>query len=155
MALKKQFNFNTAHFKPGFTFIEILISLAIIAIVFIPMMQLFSHALFSTAASQDLITATNLARWDMERIKNLNVTTSQLSEVGNTIYPPLAEEPLLMNRTYWRIKREIFGGVPLQVAVHVFKVEAGIPEEEEEPLPGEPMVSLSTLIADMLLEEVK
>lgn len=131
--------------KNGFTYIELLITLAIIAVLFVPMMQLFSHSLNSTVVSQNLITATNLAKWEMEKIKNLNVTELQLQEIGDTLYPPLKEEPLEMNNVKWRIKREIVAGSkPLQVSVKVYR----------EGEPREVVVRLVTLIGDRSWEEV-
>ena len=64
--------------KKGFTYIELLITLAIFAVLFVPIMQLFTHVISSSAESQDLITAVNLAKWGMEKTKNLNLTTTQL-----------------------------------------------------------------------------
>ena len=81
----------------AFTYIEILIALAVMAVLFVPIMQLFSHTVYSTSVSQDLITATNLAKWEMERVKNLNLTKAQLKEAGNRTYPLEGEPPLVMN----------------------------------------------------------
>jgi len=85
----------------AFTYIELLITLAIIAVLFVPIMQLFSHSLYATGSSQELITATNLAKWGMEKTKNLNVTEEQLKQLGNTIYPESGKEPLEMNGLKW------------------------------------------------------
>ena len=83
----KTFNIFTAFdsaksslFQKGFTYIELLITLAIIAVLFVPMMQLFSHSLYSTGVSQGLITAVNLAKWEMERTKNLNIIECLISK---------------------------------------------------------------------------
>lgn len=149
--------------KNGFTFIEILVTLAIIAVLFIPIMQLFSYSLHSTGQSQDLITAVNLAKWEMERAKNLSITKAQLKAIGNVIYPPLGEEPLLLNNTKWRIKREIMpGSDPLEVRVHVYPVTSETPDMTAAPplepvpiLPEEPLVSLVTLIEDTTWEEIR
>jgi prepilin-type N-terminal cleavage/methylation domain-containing protein len=135
-----------SEFKKGFTFIELLITLAIIAVLFVPVMQLFSHSLSSTSFSQDLISATNLAKWEMERLKNLNVTKKQLKQMGDSIYPPPAEEPLLMNKTKWRIERKIMqDSDPLEVRVSVFY----------DGQPTKPVVTLVTLIEDMFWEEIR
>lgn len=124
----------------GFTYIELLITLAIVAVLFIPIMQLFSHSLYSTRISQDMITATNLAKWEMERIKNLNTTKAQLREIGDSIYPPLKEQPLVMNNAKWRIKREIIKeSDPLEVRVEVFY----------EGKTDKPIIALVTFIEDM------
>ena len=131
--------------KRAFTYIELLITLAIIAILFIPMMQLFSHSLHSIVVSQDLITATNLARWEMERVKNLNMTKTQLREAGDLIYPSLKDEPLEMNNAKWRVRKEILKeSDPLEVRISAFR----------DGEPDRPIVTLVTLIEDMTWEEV-
>jgi len=131
--------------KKGFTYIELLITLAIIGMLFVPVMQLFSHALYSTSTSQDLITATNLAKWEMERVKNLALTKQQLKEAGDSIYPGPAQEPLEMNQMKWRIARKIIPEKdPLEVRVSAYR----------DGQPQEPLVTLVTLIEDMTWEEI-
>lgn len=148
----------------GFTYIELLITLTIIAVLFVPIMQLFSYSLHASTTSQDLITATSLARWEMERIKNLNVTKERLSEIGDLMYPPIDEEPMELNEMLWRIKREIIKETdPLEVRVHVYPVrekkgvgEKGeISEELTYDVQEKPLVTLVTLFEDMHWEEVK
>ncbi len=129
----------------GFTYIELLITLAIIAVLFIPIMQLFSHVLYSTGSSQELITATNLAKWQMERTKNLNLTKEQLKNMGDSIYPGPGEEPLEMNHASWRIERQIVENAdPLEVRVLVYR----------DGEPDKPIVTLVTLIEDFTWEEL-
>ena len=124
--------------RDAFTYIELLITLAIIAVLFVPMMQLFSHSLHSTSISQELITATNLARGEMERIKNLSATKAQLKRQGDFVYP------VKINDTEWRIKREVLqDSDPLEVRVHVFR-EAQMDKH---------VLTLVTLIEDMIWEE--
>jgi len=129
----------------AFTYIELLITLTIIAVLFVPVMQLFSYSLQASNASQDLMTATSLSRWEMERIKNLNVTKEQLRKMGDAMYPPADKEPLELNEMKWRIKRQIMQGTdPLEVRVHVY------PDKQDEPV-----VTLVTLIENMFWEEVR
>lgn len=105
----------------GFTYIEVLITLAVLAVLFIPMMQLFSRALYSTTVSGDQITAVNLARWEMEKVKNLNLTKAQLKELSDIWTPELEEPGLEMNGVKWRILRHIDSeSDPLQVSVEVY-----------------------------------
>lgn len=132
--------------RRGFTFIEVLIALAILGILFVPVMQLFSNALYFSSYSQDIITATNLAKWEMERVKNVNLTKVQLKELDDLIYPPTEEPPLKMNGLEWRIKREIIqSSDPVEVKVSVFRDKA----------PDKPIISLVTLVEDMTWLEVK
>lgn len=124
----------------GFTYTEVLITLAVMAALFVPMMQLFSHGLASSAATGQSVTALNLAKWQMERLKNLNYTISQLKETGDTYFPPMGEPPLQLNGRKWRIATDIDpDSNPLKVKVSVFL---------NERLSDKPVVELVTLLAD-------
>ena len=130
----------------GFTFIEILMTMAVLAILFLPVMQLFTHSVFATADSMDLITATNLAKSHMERTLNLNLSKKILEKLGTEVEPPLDKPPLLMNKMHWRIKREfIKGSDPLEVRVYVYR---------DNDL-DKPLVTLVTLIEDTSWEMVQ
>lgn len=125
----------------GFTFIEILITISVVAILFVPVMQLFSHSLFATDENLELITATNLAKSEMERTINLNLTKEQLKLTGSQLFPPANQQPYEVNGRQWRVKREIVEGTdPLEVRVHVYK---------EENL-QKSVLSLVTLIEDLM-----
>ena len=147
----------------GFTFIEILITLAIIGILFIPVMQMFSFSVSSSTSTRDLITALNLGKWGMERMKNLSVTKKELTEMGDLIYPSQDKEPLEINNTKWRIVREIFEGTdPLEVRVHVYSVTKleleryqteGFQYGQEDEM--KPLVTLVTLVEDFHWEVVE
>lgn len=110
--------------KKGFTFVEILITLAITAVFFVPMMQLFSGAVYSVAISEEKVTAVNLARWEMERVKNLNITKTGLKKAGDLWTPELSEPPFEINNNKWRVLRRIKPeSDPLEVSVEVYKSE--------------------------------
>lgn len=126
--------------RNGFTYTEVLIALAVMAALFVPMMQLFSHSLASSTATGQAVTALNLAKWQMERIKNLNYTISQLKEIGDIYFPPLNEPPLELNGQKWRIFTDIDpDSDPLKVEVSVFF---------NERFNEKPQVELVTLLAD-------
>ena len=125
----------------GFTFIEILIALVVIAVLFIPMIQLFSNAIYSVTVSGEEITAVNLARWEMERVKNLNVTKSGLKEIGDLWTPKLDEPPLEMNQAKWRVLRRVSSGTdPLEVRVEVYRSDNL----------KKPVASVATLVEDSI-----
>ena len=122
----------------GFTYVEILITLSLLAILFIPMMQLFSSAMEATNTSRDLITAVSLARWEMERAKNVGVSTSRLKALGDTVWPPTEEPPLALNGRTWRVYRLLTAeSDPLQVTVEA--------RREQE---AKAVARLTTLVTD-------
>ena len=68
------------------------------------------------------MTATGLAKWQMEKLKNLNFTKEKLRRMGDAIYPPLDEEPIEMNDMKWRIKRIVVKEKdPLEVQISAFR----------------------------------
>ena len=146
---KRNYSSNTSHYKgtvpkSAFTFLEILLALSIIAVLFLPMMRLFSHALHSTSHSKDLITAANLAQWQMERIKNLAITKEQVQALGNSIYPEGNKPALIVNETAFRIKQIIKDSDPLEIQIEVYR------DGEMDKLP---LMALVTLIEDTIWEE--
>ena len=127
------------HESRGFTYVEILVTLSLMAILFVPMMQLFSEAMDATNTSRDLITAASLARWEMERVKNLGVSTQRVKGFGNTTWPPEGEPPFELNGRAWRIDRVLkMDSEPLEVAVEVRREGAG----------EKPVARLVTLLSD-------
>lgn|SRR3989338_4824635 len=132
--------------QQAFTYIELLVTLAIMAVLFVPVMQLFSHTLYATSLSRNLITAVNLAKWEMERIKNLNATQAQWKIMGDELYPPLDKNPMEMNGLKWRIRREIIKeSTPLEVRVAVF----------QDTFMDKPVITLVTLLEDMTWNEIR
>ncbi len=130
----------------GFTFIEILMTLTVVAVLFLPVMQLFSNSVYFTGENLDRITAMNLAQSEMERTINLNMTKEQLKKAGAQVFPPLEEEPFKINRGTWRVEREIIeDSDPLEVRVKVFR----------DGQPDKVMITLVTLFEDMMWDQVK
>ncbi len=124
----------------GFTYTEILITLAVMAALFVPMMQLFSFGITSSAITGEKITALNLAKWQMERTKNLNYTTDQFKQIGSSYFPDLKDAPLELNKKKWRIFTEIGDSEPLSVKISVYY---------EDRTGDKPLVELATLLQDM------
>ena len=132
--------------KNGFTFIEILMTMTIIGVLFVPVMQLFSSSLYSTSVNLETITAMNLAQSEMERTINLNLTKAQLKKIGTQVFPPENEKPLEMNRQFWRVKREIVEpSDPLEVRIEVYR----------DGEPDKSLVTLVTLVEDLMWDSVK
>lgn len=130
----------------GFTFIEILMTLTLIAVLFVPVMQLFSNSMASTNDNLQMITAMNLAQSEIERTINLNLTKAQLLAIGTQISPPENEKAIQLNQTLWRVKREIVpDSDPVEVRVSVYREG----ESEKE------LVTLVTLVEDMMWDSVK
>ena len=99
---------------------EILVALSIMAILFVPMMQLFSQALEGTNTSRDLITAVSLASWEMERTNNLGTRTERLKRLGNTAWPPEGEPAFELNGRAWWVYRILDpDSDPLRVTIEV------------------------------------
>ena len=127
--------------RRGFTYTEVLITLAVLAILFVPMMQLFSRTLVSSSVTGDSMTALNLAKWQMERVKNLNYDTSRFKEIGSTYVLPLDEPAIELNGKKYRVYTDIdTASEPLKVQVSVFL---------EGRLKDKPIVELVTLLEDM------
>lgn len=107
----------------AFTFIELLITLAVIAIAFLPLMRMYSTCLEQMNESISLATARYLAQEGMERLKNLGYTQAQLEEAGDAWIPDLNEPPLEMNGGRWRVYRRIIrGSDPLEMRISVYQI---------------------------------
>lgn len=125
--------------RKAFTYIELMITVMIIAICFVPLMSMFSSSIKEMTYAGDKLTALNLAREEMEKIKNLNFTEAQLLALGNTEMPPNGKA-LVRNNVNWRIERTFGDGSdPLEVRVSVYR-ESKAPQK---------MIELVTLIEDL------
>jgi prepilin-type N-terminal cleavage/methylation domain-containing protein len=126
----------------GFTFIELLISLSVIAIAFVPLMQMFSTALEQVYYTSELSTSCFLAQEGMEKLKNLNFTKAQIKDLGDVWEPALDKPALEFNERKWRILHRVNkNSDPLEVRVLVF----------QEPISptSKPVLELVTLIEDL------
>ncbi len=127
----------------GFTFIELLITLTVLAISFLPLMNMYTVMIDQSVFTSDLTSARYLAQEEMEKIKNRNLTVQQLKEMGDRWHPPLNEKALVLNKERWRVLRTIEPTEPLTVKVQVFKEAERISRKEPKPV-----ASLITLIED-------
>ena len=127
--------------QKGFTFIELLISLAVMGIAFLPLMQMFTTGMEQIYSISEINTASLLGREAMEKIKNLNFTEAQFKTSGDVWEPPLDKPPLSVNGRKWRIARKIDKySKPLEVRIQVYS----------EPMNkvSKPAVEFVTLFAD-------
>ncbi len=124
----------------GFTYIEMLIALAVVACCFVPMLEMYARSVSEVKHYADIGTAMNLAREGMEKLQNMHISESQLAALGDTWDPPLPEKPIELNHQAWRLKRIVERGTrPLEVHVQVFY------ELNHE----KPMLDITTLFADL------
>lgn len=132
--------------KAGFTFIELLITLAVMAICFLPMMRMFSVGLEQVSLIEDLTTGRYLAQEEIEKVKNLGFTEAQLKDIGD-VWEPAWDKPALdLNNKKWRaLRRVIKGTAPLEVRAQVYPVT----EKTTSAQLGKPVVELVTLVEDL------
>lgn len=101
----------------GFTFVEILLTLVIISTCAVPLMQVFSTAVEQVGSVDDIRTAMDLGREEIEKVKNLALTEEQIKELGNVV-----SSPIVLNRTVWFTARVVDkDATPLKVTVFVFR----------------------------------
>ncbi|MBI3333594.1 MAG: prepilin-type N-terminal cleavage/methylation domain-containing protein [Candidatus Omnitrophica bacterium] len=119
--------------RRGFTFIEILLTLLILMISIVPLLQLYATIVEETGAIDDMRTALDLGREEVEKVKNLALTEEQLKAIGNVVSPPIR-----LNRAVWFTVRVVDkASKPLRVTVFTLKGS----------LSTRPLVSLVTIIA--------
>ncbi len=116
----------------GFTFIELLITLLILAIAVTPLLQLFATAVEALGYADDLSTASELAREEIEKVKNLALTEKQIKLLGNIISPPIR----LQNQTWYTVRVVDPDLTPLEVQVYVYR----------ETLSAAPLVQMVTIV---------
>ncbi len=111
-------------FRRGFTFVEILITLAVLSIAVLPLMQLFATAVEQSAYTDDLTTALALAREEVEKLKNLALTPEQIKQMGNVVNPPVQ----LQKGTWYTVRVVDPEAMPLEFQVYVYRGKvAGTP----------------------------
>ncbi len=126
--------------KKGFTFIETIIAITLIGVVFLPLMRMFTVAIDAINHSRIETTAISIGREYMEMVKNMNLTEEGYKRLDDVRYfPPLNEKPFEMNNEHWRVKRVIYKDTdPLRIDIYVY-VEGK----------DDPVYSLYTLIEDI------
>jgi prepilin-type N-terminal cleavage/methylation domain-containing protein len=136
----------------AFSFIELLITLGVIAIAFLPLMRMFSVGLEQSSVSSEHTTARYLLQEGMEKLKNLNFTEAQIEALGDIWYPPLDQPALNINKRYWRILREVKKNTdPLEIWIKVYQVFGS---NSTKPA-GDPIMQAVTLREDLDWEPVQ
>jgi len=116
----------------GFTFIELLLALVIMGICFVPLMQMFSVSLSEIGYIDDMRTALDLAREEVEKVKNIGLTEDQIKNMGNVSSPPI-----VLNARQWRAVRVVRREVsPLEFTVYIFKGDSL----------QQPVIAVSTIV---------
>ncbi len=111
-----------------------IITIVFISIVFFPLMHIFSLNVSSVTQAGDLLTATNLAREEMEKVKNLGFSEERVMNAGN------GQSTAEVNGIEWLIVRKVKERTdPLEVNVMVFR--SGQLDK--------PLAELVTLIEDL------
>ncbi len=128
------------HNQVGFTYIEMLVVIALVALCFVPLLQMFARSMEEVAAYSHFGTAIELGREGMESMKNLRFTEAQLEKLGVEWIPPEDKPPLSLNGGLWRVRKTAVRGTdPLEIRVDVFQAEDLM----------KPVVQLATLIEDL------
>ena len=118
--------------RAGFTFVEILITLMVLAVAVVPLMQLYATAVEQVTYTDDLRIGLDLAREEVEKVKNLALTEEQIKHLGNIVSPPIT-----LNKAVWYTVRIINPTAsPLELQVLVYRNQ----------LWGAPMTTLVTII---------
>ena len=121
--------------KHGFTYIEIMITLIIMSIVFVPLMRMISVNIEQVGHNTMFITAANLARAEIESLKSRNLTEKQIALEGDR-----SSAGIKLNGSIWRVERHVSADTdPLKVEVTVYA----------DTEPDKPVITLTTLIEDL------
>ena len=134
----------------GFTLLEIIVALLIIAVAFLPLMRMYTSALEQIEQTSNLTTAKYIAKASMEKTKNMAVSEGRLLGLRNPIEPPLGEPPYTLNGREWRVEKVISRTTEgsIKVTVKVFLIRKEISDEDKTFLQSKPVIKISTLIED-------
>ncbi|OGW79418.1 MAG: hypothetical protein A3G33_03515 [Omnitrophica bacterium RIFCSPLOWO2_12_FULL_44_17] len=114
--------FRTA--ESGFTYIEMLVVISLMALCFVPLLQMFTQSVSEVSQYTEVGIATQLGRNAMEHIKNYRGSKSQLMRMGEAWEPPVDKPPIELNDMKWRIlRRPVSGTDPLEMHIEVFRAE--------------------------------
>ena len=115
-------NRKAKQFHSGFTYIEMLIVISLVALCFVPLLQMFAQSVDEVEQYSDLGTALQLGRQGMEEVENFRLTEAQIESQAVIWSPPEDKPPLVINNRGWRIRRTpVSGSDPLEVHVDVFR----------------------------------
>lgn len=132
--------------QKGFTLIEVITALVIVMIAFFPLIRMYSVSIEQVEYAKNLTTAQYLAKYQLEKAKNLGYSKRRIMEAGDAIEPPVGQPPLELNGRKWRIQKLVrnTAGGPVEVRIRIFPVYG-----EVEDLSKKPIVEYATLIEDI------
>src|SRR3989338_5701241 len=96
--------------KHGFTYLEMLAVVTIVALCFVPLLRMFAQSVDEVLQYSELGTAVQLGRDQMEHVRNLRMSEDQMMNRGEVWIPSEKEPPQIVNKIKWRIKREPVSG---------------------------------------------
>lgn len=107
--------------RRGFTYIEMLVVVALIALCFVPLLQMFTESVNEVRQYSTIGTALQLGREAMEAVKNLRLTETQIEAQGTVWSPDPKAPPLIVNGEEWKVKRSVVAHTdPLEIHVEIF-----------------------------------
>jgi len=96
----------------GATLIEILLAMVILSIALLPLLSVLNINIIGTTQSKNMQVAINLARAEIEKVKNFE----DIYEVKSVEYEKV------VNGVNWRVVREVISGsTPLQIWVKIYR----------------------------------
>ncbi|MDD4956931.1 MAG: type II secretion system protein [Candidatus Omnitrophica bacterium] len=138
--------------RSGFSLVEVVIALAVIAIAFVPLIEVYSVPFASLRATGEQTTAKYLAMLHLEMAKNRGDKEAIYnSGAGGYVFPAIGIPPESLNDNRWRTQFLVslpVGGVDDVVMIEA-KVYLITPDMlDSDPLPPDPVVSIFTYIED-------
>ena len=136
--------------QSGFTLLEIITALIVIAVAFLPLMRMYTSALEQIEQTSNLTTAKYIAKAAMEKMKNMAVSEGRLLGLKNPIEPPLGEPPYTLNGREWRVEKVVRRTMEgsIKVTVKVYLIRKQVSDDDKGFLKSKPVIGISTLIED-------
>lgn len=123
--------------KSGFSLIEVLVGLFLVAVAVLGLAQLFLLAVANNHKADRVSTATNLAQQQIERLRSL--TSEELLEIRGAVIDEIIDINLDLTNDYRRITTVEGMDFVFQARVYVYSAEKlTVPQDELVPDPQAP-----------------